>query len=256
MAPVSPGVLSPDLAPGIEEIYEESQQVFLAPGHPQDGQVIFYKVSRHRPPLTPASCPTPILNTHMPWQITVDRGLKWEEAYTRSLELTGPHDGFYLSYKVGRPWGRTLGLGKWGQCWKRGTAEGGSSFQPHPLQHTHHGNPHLGCVPVCPNLTRPPAQARGNKPSCLLAEQNRSNLFTVYKPNIGRQSQLETFDSLCRKFYRVGMGAGRRQAGPQDAHVPGLMYLYYVTLPRWGFCNPRPALCAQPSWPPGEGCQI
>ncbi|XP_036171554.1 protein strawberry notch homolog 2 isoform X3 [Myotis myotis] len=108
-----------DLAPGIEEIYEESQQVFLAPGHPQDGQVIFYK-------------------------ITVDRGLKWEEAYTRSLELTGPHDGFYLSYK-----------------------------------------------------------ARGNKPSCLLAEQNRSNLFTVYKPNIGRQSQLETFDSLCRKFYRV-----------------------------------------------------
>ncbi|XP_066198121.1 protein strawberry notch homolog 2 isoform X1 [Saccopteryx leptura] len=108
-----------DLAPGIEEIYEESQQVFLAPGHPQDGQVVFYK-------------------------ITVDRGLKWEEAYTRSLELTGPHDGFYLSYK-----------------------------------------------------------ARGNKPSCLLAEQNRSKLFTVYKPNIGRQSQLETFDSLCRKFHRV-----------------------------------------------------
>ncbi|XP_036097532.1 protein strawberry notch homolog 2 isoform X1 [Molossus molossus] len=114
-----------DLAPGIEEIYEESQQVFLAPGHPQDGQVIFYK-------------------------ITVDRGLKWEEAYTRSLELTGPHDGFYLSYK-----------------------------------------------------------ARGNKPSCLLAEQNRSKLFTVYKPNIGRQSQLETFDSLCRKFHRVSAEEAR-----------------------------------------------
>ncbi|XP_053437426.1 protein strawberry notch homolog 2 isoform X4 [Nycticebus coucang] len=32
-----------DLAPGIDEIYEESQQVFLAPGHPQDGQVVFYK---------------------------------------------------------------------------------------------------------------------------------------------------------------------------------------------------------------------
>lgn len=59
MASVSPGVLSPDLAPGIEEIYEESQQVFLAPGHPQDGQVIFYKVSRHRPPLTPAPRPHP-----------------------------------------------------------------------------------------------------------------------------------------------------------------------------------------------------
>uniref|UniRef100_A0A8C3VUF2 Protein strawberry notch homolog 2 n=1 Tax=Catagonus wagneri TaxID=51154 RepID=A0A8C3VUF2_9CETA len=108
-----------DLAPGIDEIYEESQQVFLAPGHPQDGQVVFYKIS-------------------------VDRGLKWEEAYAKSLELTGPHDGFYLSYKV-----------------------------------------------------------RGNKPSCLLAQQNRGKLFTVYKPNIGRQSQLETFDSLCRKFHRV-----------------------------------------------------
>lgn len=26
----------------------------------------------------------------------------------------------------------------------------------------------------------------------------------MYKPNIGRQSQLETLDSLCRKFHRVG----------------------------------------------------
>lgn len=39
--------------------------------------------------------------------------------------------------------------------------------------------------------------------SCLLAEQNRGEYFTVYKPNIGRQSQLETLDSLCRKFRRV-----------------------------------------------------
>lgn len=108
-----------DLAPGINEIHEESQQVFLAPGHPQDGQVVFYKIS-------------------------VDRGMKWEEAFTRSLELKGPYDGFYLSYKV-----------------------------------------------------------RGNKPSCLLAEQSRGEYFTVYKPNIGRQSQLETLDSLCRKFHRV-----------------------------------------------------
>lgn len=43
--PAHPSVLSPDLAPGIDEIYEESQQVFLAPGHPQDGQIVFYKVS-------------------------------------------------------------------------------------------------------------------------------------------------------------------------------------------------------------------
>nr|XP_012601196.1 protein strawberry notch homolog 2 isoform X2 [Microcebus murinus] len=114
-----------DLAPGIDEIYEESQQVFLAPGHPQDGQVVFYKIS-------------------------VDRGLKWEEAFAKSLELTGPYDGFYLSYKV-----------------------------------------------------------RGNKPSCLLAEQNRGKHFTVYKPNIGRQSQLETLDSLCRKFHRVTAEAAK-----------------------------------------------
>lgn len=26
--------------------------------------------------------------------------MKWEEAFTRSLELKGPYDGFYLSYKV------------------------------------------------------------------------------------------------------------------------------------------------------------
>ncbi|XP_004866032.1 protein strawberry notch homolog 2 isoform X1 [Heterocephalus glaber] len=108
-----------DLAPGIDEIYEESQQVFLAPGHPQDGQVVFYT-------------------------ITVDRGLKWEEAFAKSLGLTGPYDGFYLSYKV-----------------------------------------------------------RGNKLSCLLAEQGRGKHFTVYKPNIGRQSQPETLDSLCRKFQQV-----------------------------------------------------
>lgn len=114
-----------DLAPGINEIHEESQQVFLAPGHPQDGQVVFYKIS-------------------------VDRGMKWEEALTRSLELKGPYDGFYLSYKV-----------------------------------------------------------RGSKMSCLLAEQNRGEYFTVYKPNIGRQSQLETLDSLCRKFHRVTVEEAR-----------------------------------------------
>ncbi|XP_060088845.1 protein strawberry notch homolog 2 isoform X1 [Heteronotia binoei] len=108
-----------DLAPGIDEIYEESKQVFLTPGHPQDGQVVFYKIS-------------------------VDRGLKWEEAYEKSLQLTGSSDGFYLSYKV-----------------------------------------------------------RGNKHTCLLAEQNRGKYFTIYKPNIGKQSQLESLDSLQKKYQRV-----------------------------------------------------
>ncbi|XP_012862861.1 protein strawberry notch homolog 2-like [Echinops telfairi] len=108
-----------DLAPKVDEIYEESQQVFLTPGQPQDGQVIFYK-------------------------ITVDRGLSWEKAFAKSLEMTGSQDGFYLSHKV-----------------------------------------------------------RGNKINCLLAEQDRSNHFTVYKPNIGRQIQAETLDGLFRKFYPV-----------------------------------------------------
>jgi hypothetical protein len=52
--------LFPDLAPGIDEIYEESQQVFLAPGHPQDGQVVFYKVSR-KPPSS-CSLTTPLIH--------------------------------------------------------------------------------------------------------------------------------------------------------------------------------------------------
>ncbi|XP_042335737.1 protein strawberry notch homolog 2 isoform X2 [Sceloporus undulatus] len=64
-----------DLAPGVDEIYEESKEVFLTPGHPQDGQVVFYKIS-------------------------VDRGIKWEEAYKKSLQLTGLNEGFYLSHKV------------------------------------------------------------------------------------------------------------------------------------------------------------
>nr|XP_033812612.1 protein strawberry notch homolog 2 isoform X2 [Geotrypetes seraphini] len=108
-----------DLAPGVDEIYEESQQFFLTPGHPQDGQVVLYKIS-------------------------VDRGLKWEEAYEKSLHLTGPHDGFYVSYKV-----------------------------------------------------------RGNTNTTLLAEQGRGKYFFIYKPNIGKQNQLENLDSLQKKYRRV-----------------------------------------------------
>uniref|UniRef100_A0A8C6V5N2 Strawberry notch homolog 2 n=1 Tax=Naja naja TaxID=35670 RepID=A0A8C6V5N2_NAJNA len=97
----------------------ESKEVFLTPGHPQDGQVVLYKIS-------------------------VDRGMKWEEVYEKSLHLTGPNDGFYLSHKV-----------------------------------------------------------RGNKYICLLAEQTRGKYFTLYKPNIGKQSQLEIMDSLLKKYHPV-----------------------------------------------------
>uniref|UniRef100_A0A8C5UF42 Protein strawberry notch homolog 2 n=1 Tax=Malurus cyaneus samueli TaxID=2593467 RepID=A0A8C5UF42_9PASS len=108
-----------DLAPGVDEIYEESKETFLTPGHPQDGQVVFYKIS-------------------------VDRGLKWEEAYEKSLKLTGNFDGFYLSNKV-----------------------------------------------------------RGSKYTCLLAEQSHGKNFILYKPNIGKQSQPESLDSLQKKYRRV-----------------------------------------------------
>ncbi|CAN9500579.1 unnamed protein product [Ophioblennius macclurei] len=64
-----------DLAPGNDEIYEEKQETFLTVGNPQDGQVVLYKIS-------------------------VDRGMPWDEAYNRSLKVTGPDEGFYLSQKL------------------------------------------------------------------------------------------------------------------------------------------------------------
>ncbi|RLV82882.1 hypothetical protein DV515_00016549 [Chloebia gouldiae] len=145
-----------DLAPGVDEIYEESKEVFLTPGHPQDGQVVFYKVgtclclvlgcAEGRFVRQPEALVLPLelqIPLCVPVQISVDRGLKWEEAYEKSLKLTGIFDGFYLSYKV-----------------------------------------------------------RGNKYTCLLAEQCRGKNFILYKPNIGKQSQLESLDSLQKKYRR------------------------------------------------------
>ncbi len=37
-------VLCSDLAPGNDEIHEETQEKFLTPGNPQEGQVMLYKV--------------------------------------------------------------------------------------------------------------------------------------------------------------------------------------------------------------------
>ncbi|XP_067824441.1 protein strawberry notch homolog 2-like isoform X1 [Heptranchias perlo] len=108
-----------DLAPGVEEIYEERQEVFLTPGHPQDGQVVLYKIS-------------------------VDRGMPWDEAYQKSLTLTGSNDGFYLSHRL-----------------------------------------------------------RGNEPFALLAEQITVKNYVLYKPNIGKQIQPESFDNLRKKYKRV-----------------------------------------------------
>lgn len=73
------------------------------------------------------------------------------------------------------------------------------------------GPPGSGCAPFFPP---PPTQlsckrlcslqVRGNKHTCLLAEQNRGKYFTIYKPNIGKQTQLESLDSLPKKYRRVG----------------------------------------------------
>uniref|UniRef100_A0A7M4FDX8 Protein strawberry notch homolog 2 n=1 Tax=Crocodylus porosus TaxID=8502 RepID=A0A7M4FDX8_CROPO len=46
-------------------------------------------------------------------------------------------------------------------------------------------------------------QARVSKYTCLLAEQNRGKNFLLYKPNIGKQSQAESLDSLLKKYRRV-----------------------------------------------------
>ncbi|KAJ8277329.1 hypothetical protein GJAV_G00074030 [Gymnothorax javanicus] len=64
-----------DLAPGNDKIYEETQEKFLTTGNPQDGQVVLYKIS-------------------------VDRGMHWDEAYSKAQTLTGPDDGFYISHKL------------------------------------------------------------------------------------------------------------------------------------------------------------
>uniref|UniRef100_A0A8C6TA88 Protein strawberry notch homolog 2 n=1 Tax=Neogobius melanostomus TaxID=47308 RepID=A0A8C6TA88_9GOBI len=74
-----------DLAPGNDEIYEEKQETFLTAGNPQDGQVVLYRIS-------------------------VDRGMPWDEAYNRSLNLSSPEEGFYLSLKVSYKKQRTVGL--------------------------------------------------------------------------------------------------------------------------------------------------
>ncbi|XP_051978110.1 protein strawberry notch homolog 2-like isoform X2 [Xyrauchen texanus] len=64
-----------DLAPGNDQIYEETQEKFLTAGNPQDGQVILYKIS-------------------------VDRGMPWSEAFQKLQTLSNPDEGFYLSYKL------------------------------------------------------------------------------------------------------------------------------------------------------------
>lgn len=180
----------------------------------------------------------------------MDRGLKWDEAYARSLELTGVHDGFYLSYKVrgargtlgrggdGGGAGMVEGRGRGGAeteegCGERGRCRGRAG----------RGGARLG-DPAWPHA--PPAQVRGNKPSCLLAEQNRGKLFTVYKPNIGRQSQLETLESLRRRFHRVG--ADPRDAGPAGpCLLHGVLPLFKLPprpLPGGASAAPWPALRA------------
>lgn len=91
-------------------------------------------------------------------------------AHARSLELTGTHDGFYLSYKVGPAYKpqRLPGAGPRLVGWVRRAVAiltpllvDMLSIRAHPCALPHPGP---------------------DKPSCLLAQQNRGKLFTVYKP--------------------------------------------------------------------------
>ncbi|XP_077082520.1 strawberry notch homolog 2b isoform X1 [Siphateles boraxobius] len=108
-----------DLAPGNDQIYEETQEKFLTAGNPQDGQVILYKIS-------------------------VDRGMPWLEALQKVQNLSNPDEGFYLSHKL-----------------------------------------------------------RGSYPCVLLAVQGREHNMIIYKPNIGKQAQMESLDKLQQKYRKV-----------------------------------------------------
>ncbi|KAA0712190.1 Protein strawberry notch -like protein 2 [Triplophysa tibetana] len=108
-----------NLAPGNDQIYEETQEKFLTAGNPQDGQVVLYKIS-------------------------VDRGMPWSEAIEKVQTLSNPEEGFYLSYKL-----------------------------------------------------------RGNHPCVLLAVHSRERMMTIYKPNIGKQAQMESLDNLQKKYRMV-----------------------------------------------------
>lgn len=180
--------------------------MFLAPGHPQDGQVVFYKVSSPAPPTVPpspaprpsppGSPPLPSLDTLMPAdqcgpRPEVGRGL-------RPVAGADGHPRWLLPLLQGGSSSEppTLSQGQ-DPGWWVGRGGRWPSSQPSRLTRL------LGYV-ARPRPAHCPIQVRGNKPSCLLAQQNRGKLFTVYKPNIGRQSQLESLDSLSRRFHRVG----------------------------------------------------
>lgn len=115
--------VSIDLAPGNDEIREETQERFLTPGNPQEGQVILYKVSflavyvcvcvsvvgcvcceregagLHHVSLSHCEDLFNLCQIFL-LQISVDRGMPWEEAFNKATTLTGEDEGFYLSHKV------------------------------------------------------------------------------------------------------------------------------------------------------------
>ncbi|XP_068090084.1 protein strawberry notch homolog 2 isoform X2 [Hyperolius riggenbachi] len=98
-----------DLAPGIDEIYHESKEHFLTPGHPQDGQVVLYKVS-------------------------VDRGLSWEKAVEKCSQLHGEDEGFYLSYNVrGEMYTAVLAENRHGKSYNLYKPNIGKQIQPEGL---------------------------------------------------------------------------------------------------------------------------
>lgn len=106
-------------------------------------------------------------------QITVDRGMHWEEAYSKSVKLSAPDEGFYMSYKVSLPKSIQAVPRKWEMKWN---AETVFFFF---------------------------LQLRGNSPCVLLAEQGRGKNFNIYKPNIGKQTQPESLNNLLQRYRKV-----------------------------------------------------
>lgn len=56
-----------------------------------------------------------------------------------------------------------------------------------------------------------PSQLRGNHPCVLLAMHSRERMMTIYKPNIGKQAQMESLDNLQKKYRKVSLVTSREK---------------------------------------------
>lgn len=83
------------------------------------------------------------------------------------------------------------------RSWKQGCRD---TLEAWPFWGGAMSNPPMAYTSVTVHLC---PQTRGCKYTCLLAEQGRGKNFILYKPNIGKQSQPESLDSLFKKYRQV-----------------------------------------------------